>query len=155
MEVVIETLPDIRVAAVREVGPYNTSAPQAWSQLSLWIAKNGMLSRHSIFLGLRHDPTTTPDDQVRYDAAVSVSEEIDSSGVARELIVPGGEFAMYTHQGSYETINDAWNKLYWEWLPSSGRTPADQPNIEIYLSDTNFSADKEIMTKLLLPLQPI
>jgi DNA gyrase inhibitor GyrI len=52
-------------------------------------------------------------------------------------------------------MNDAWNKLYWEWLPTSGRTPADQPNIEIYLSDTTFSADKEILTRLLLPLQPI
>lgn len=155
MEVVIEKLPDIRVAAVREIGPYATSVPQAWSQLSLWIAKNDLLSQNSIFLGLRHDPTTTPEDQLRYDAAVSISEEINSSGIARELYVPGGEFAMYTHNGSYDTVSDAWNKLYWEWLPSSGRTPADQPNIEIYLSDTTFSADKEILTRLLLPLQPI
>lgn len=155
MEVVIEKLPDIRVAAVREIGPYATSAPLAWSQLSLWIAKNNLLSRHSIFLGIRYDSTTTPENQLRYDAAVSISEEIDSTGIASEIYVPGGEFAMYTHQGSYDTMNDAWNRLYWEWLPSSGRTPANQPNVEIYLSDTTFSADKEILTRLLLPLQPI
>lgn len=155
MEVIIETLPDIRVAAVRETGPYHTSAPLAWSQLSLWIAKNNVLSQHSIFLGVRNDPTTRPEDQLRYDAAISISEEIDFSGVAREIKIPGGDFAMYTHQGTYSTLDAAWEKLYWEWLPQSGRLPAEQPNIEIYLSDTTFSADKEILTKLLLPLQPI
>ncbi|MEZ0575960.1 AraC family transcriptional regulator [Halodesulfovibrio aestuarii] len=155
MEVVIEKLPDIRVAAVRGIGPYTSSVPQTWSQLSLWIAKNNLLSQNSIFFGLRHDSTTTSKNQLRYDAAVSISEEIDSSGIAREIYISGGEFAMYTHQGSYSTLDDAWHKLYWEWLPSSGRTPADHPNIEIYLTDTTFSADTEILTRLLLPLQPI
>ncbi|OBQ50266.1 AraC family transcriptional regulator [Halodesulfovibrio spirochaetisodalis] len=155
MEVVIEKLPDIRVAAVRETGPYSRTAPQAWRQLSLWVAKNDLLSQNSIFLGLRHDSSITPEKNQRYDAAVSISEEFDPSGVARELYVPGGEFAMYTHQGSYATLDRAWDALYWEWLPKSGRTPAPGPNIEIYLSDTAFSADKEILTRLLLPLQPL
>ncbi|MCT4628215.1 GyrI-like domain-containing protein [Halodesulfovibrio sp.] len=155
MKVVIEKLPDIRVAAVREIGPYTISAPQAWNQLSLWIAKNNMLSQHSIFLGLRHDSSIVPKDQRRYDATVSVPEDCIISGIAEERYVSGGEFAMYTHQGKFDTLEEAWSKLYWEWLPSSGRIPADKPDIEIYLSDTTFSADKEILTRLLLPLQPI
>lgn len=155
MKVVIEKLPDIRIAAVRETGPYTISAPQAWNQLSLWIAKNNLLSQNSIFLGLRHDSSTVPEEQRRYDAAVSVPESCNISGIAKEHYIAGGEFAMYTHQGKFDTLNEAWNKLYWEWLPSSGRIPANNPDIEIYLSDTTFSADKEIVAKLLLPLQPI
>ena len=155
MEVVIETLPDIRVAAVRETGPYVTSAPRAWSQLSLWVARTSQLSHNTIFMGLRHDSSAMPAEALRYDAAISIPEEIEPQGIAFEYYVEGGEFAMYTHQGAYATMCKAWEKLYWEWLPSSGRVPAARPNIEIYLSDTTFSADKEILTRLLLPLQPV
>lgn len=155
MDVVIERLPDIRVAAVRALGPYAQSAPKAWSEMSSWIAKQNLLSEHTIFMGLRHDSSAIPPESLRYDAAVSIAEEIDPNGIAVECIVPGGEFAVFTHQGPYDSINDAWDKLYWEWLPGSGRVPAMQPNIEIYLSDTTFSADKEILTRLLLPLQAV
>ncbi|MCG8532061.1 MAG: GyrI-like domain-containing protein [Desulfovibrionales bacterium] len=155
MDVVIESLPAIRVAAVRQTGAYPRSAPRAWSQLSLWIAKNNLLSQHTIFMGLRHDSSAIPQQKQRYDAAVSIPPEIDPQGIVYERYVEGGEFAMYTHHGSYASVCDAWTALYWEWLPTSGRRPADAPNVEIYLSDTTFSADKEIVTRLLLPLQPI
>ena len=39
--------------------------------------------------------------------------------------IPGGEYAVVTHKGPFERLPDVYAQLYGDWLPHSGREPAE------------------------------
>jgi len=46
--------------------------------------------------------------------------------------LPGGRYAVREFAGSPDTINDAWNEVFREWLPSSGMQMDMRPCVEYY-----------------------
>ena len=68
------TVPAIRVAFMRHVGPY-CEAGAAWERLQAWAGPRGLFGPRTLVLGVCHDdPEVTPADKVRYDACVTVDE---------------------------------------------------------------------------------
>jgi AraC family transcriptional regulator len=47
----------------------------------------------------------------------------------------------------------AYDWLYGEWLPQSGREPADAPAFEEYLNDPRSTPAPELRTNIYLPLR--
>lgn len=50
--------------------------------------------------------------------------------------VPAGHYAVFEHRGHVSTLRRTWNRLWREWLPTSGESPADAPDFERY--DASF-----------------
>ncbi|HBI02613.1 MAG TPA: DNA gyrase inhibitor, partial [Paenibacillaceae bacterium] len=60
MNIQIETLPNYRIAYVRQVGPYGPANIQAMETLKKWARENDLIES-SIILGIPQDhPETTP-----------------------------------------------------------------------------------------------
>jgi AraC family transcriptional regulator len=153
MNVTVQTIPARRVAFVHHLGPYATCST-AWDTLGAFLGKEGLLGGDSLFIGICHDdPEVTPPDRIRYDACVTVDDKFMPQGEIGVQTIPGGEYAVTTHFGSYETLGESYARLLGQWLPRSGRELRSTPCLEIYQNDPNSTAPEDLLTDIHVPLQ--
>jgi AraC family transcriptional regulator len=154
MNVQIKTMPPMRVAFMRHVGPYNEVGP-TWERLTMLLGKEGLLGGDCMMLGICHsDPEVTPPDKLQYDACVAVGEDFIPSGEIGVQTVAGGAYAMTTHVGPYNNLGKTYSALLGEWLPRSGRELRNAPCFEVYVNDPQSTPPRELMTDIYAPLQP-
>lgn len=153
MDVHIEQLPDFRVASVRHVGPYPRIA-EAFAKLGELAMGAGLFTPGTFMLGMYHDdPETTPEAELRSDAAISVADDVDlPEGLVRQR-VGGGRYARYTHIGPYEGLPNAWGRFMGEWLPQSGERVREAAPLEIYRNDPGRVKPEELHTDLYIALE--
>ncbi|MEM9802291.1 MAG: GyrI-like domain-containing protein [Planctomycetota bacterium] len=156
LEVNIQELPALRVAAVRHVGPFQELGP-AFEAVCGWAGRKGLFGPDTRVVGVFHDdPRTTAPADLRSDAAVTVAEGVEGDaesgiGIAE---VPGGTYAVAILVGPYEKLPEAYAWLADTWLPGSGRAFAMGPSYEVYLNDASQTPPEELRTAIHLPLQP-
>ena len=156
MNVRIETLAPMKVAFIRHVGPYDDEGiPQTWQKLMSWAAEHGLFGPGTKMLGISHDnPHVTPPDRLRYDACVASDRLFKPEGEVGMQEIPGGEYAVVTHKGQYNKLPETYGRLYGEWLPTSGREPAESPGFEHYLNSPRDAAPEDLVTDVYVPLKP-
>jgi AraC family transcriptional regulator len=98
------------------------------------------------------DPETTPQEELRSDAALTVPPTMAMPDGLVELRLPAGKYACATHVGPYTALGDAWARLMGEWLPKSGYRVGDGMSFEIYRNTPADVAPSELQTELHLPL---
>lgn len=68
----------------------------------------------------------------RYFIAVANEETNDDS--LEEYIVPASTWAIFSGEGTNQSIQELEKRIVTEWLPTSGYEYADAPDIEVYIS---------------------
>ncbi len=154
MKVTMKYLAPMRVAFMRHVGPYH-EVGRTWESLTMFLGKEGLVGGDTRFLGICHDdPAVTPSDKIRYDACVTVNDEFQPQGDIGVQVVPGGEYAVRTHFGSYEKLGESYAQLLGQWLPRSNRHLATTPCFEVYLNSPENTDPEDLITDLYAPLEP-
>jgi AraC family transcriptional regulator len=152
MEVEIKDMPELRVGTVRHIGPYN-QIPQAFERLGAIAGPAGLLRHAGSMMAIYHDdPETTPQDQLRSDAALVVPEGVNLPKGLVEQHIAGGRYARTVHVGPYEQLGDIWARFLGEWIPASGNRIGDGVSYEIYLNTPEHVTKKELRTELYVPL---
>ena len=152
MEVEIKDMPQLRVGTVRHIGPYN-QIPKAFERLGAIAGPAGLLRHASDMIAIYHDdPESTPQNQLRSDAAVVVPEGITLPEGLVEQHIAGGRYARTVHVGPYEQLGDVWARFLGEWIPASGNRIGDGVSYEIYANTPDQVPKKELRTELYVPL---
>jgi AraC family transcriptional regulator len=152
MNVEIKSMPAVRVGAVRHIGPYH-SISNAFAKLGALAAPAGLFVPEAMMIALYHDETdTTPQDQLRSDAALSVSASAVLPEGLTEHTLPAGKYAMAVHKGPYQELGDAWGRLMGEWLPKSGHRVGEGVCYEVYRNNPGQVPPAELLTELYVPL---
>ena len=152
MDVEIKDMPDLRVGAVRHIGPYN-QIPKAFEHLGAIAGPAGLLQHAGSMIAIYHDdPESTPQDQLRSDAALVVPEGITLPDGLVEQHIAGGRYARTVHVGPYEQLGDVWARLLGEWIPASGNRIGDGVSYEIYANTPAQVPKNELRTELYVPL---
>jgi AraC family transcriptional regulator len=99
------------------------------------------------------DPTSVAESDLRSHAAVVVPgpATVDEPLFAARL--RGGIYAVLKYKGPYGDMRAAYDWLYGQWLPSSGREAADAPVFEEYLNSPRDTPPVELRTDIYLPLK--
>ncbi len=151
-DVTIRHLPPVRVAALRHVGPY-MAIGAAFEQLYVWAAGRRLLGPATrAFAVFYDDCDAIAPDALRSDACLLVGPEVTGDGTIRIMEIPGGRHAVLLHKGPYAELESVYRRLYRDWLPQSGETPADQPCFEEYLNNPRTLPPEEWLTEICLPL---
>jgi AraC family transcriptional regulator len=80
LNVRFEQLSELRVAFVRHVGSYEET-DNAVERLFRWAGPRGLLNDSVTFFGIAYDdPNITPEEKLRYDAALVVPETVTPTG---------------------------------------------------------------------------
>jgi AraC family transcriptional regulator len=154
MEVEIREMPELRVATLRHIGPYN--------QIGTTFAKlGGIAGAAGLFelpgaamVALYHDdPETKPVDELRSDAGVVVPKDTTLPKELAEQKIPAGRYARTVHIGGFETLGDTWSRLMGEWLPASGHRLSDGASYERYVSDMRTTPKEQLVTEILVSVE--
>jgi AraC family transcriptional regulator len=154
MDVQIKKMEPKRVAFLRHVGPYS-EVGQTWDRLLMLLGKDGWIGGNSEFIGVCYDdPEVTPQEKIRYDACVTVDDSFEPFDDIGALVIPGGEYAMMTHFGPYDKLNETYARLLGQWIPRSGRELRSTPCFEAYLTDPHGTDPNDNLTDVYAPLEP-
>lgn len=152
MNAEITNRPELRVAAVRHVGPYNLIS-EAFARLGAAAGPAGLLGPESIMMAIYHDdPETTREEDLQSDAAVTIPAGKALPKGLTELQIPAGRYARATYVGPYEGLGDAWARFMGEWLPGSGQRVGDGVSYEVYRNNPSNTPPNELITDMYIPL---
>jgi len=153
MDVQVKKVDPMRVAFVRHVGPYKEVGP-TWQKLCAWAGPRGLFGPQTTFVGLCHDdPEVTPPDKIRYDACLTVGDDVQPEGEVGVQEIPGGDYATTVHHGPYEKLADTYAQLCGQWLPGSGREMRSGPGFEIYRNSPQDTPPEDLITEVYVPLE--
>lgn len=99
------------------------------------------------------DPTSVPESELRSQAAVVVNEPATVDAPLFSTRIQGGDYAVLKYKGPYGDMRAAYDWLFGQWLPSSGREAADAPIFEEYLNSPRDTPPTELRTDIYLPLK--
>ena len=110
-------------------------------------ARNGVISKlaskmDGLILGLLGVSSCNEADNWRYYIGVESSKSLE--GELEELIVPKATWAVFTGEGSNQSIQQLEKRIVTEWLPTSGYEYGNAPDIEVYLSADPENAKYEV-----------
>jgi len=155
MNVRIETLPERHIMRVRQVGPYKESGERAWKILCDWAVPKNLFGPATIALGIGHDdPTIIAPEKLRYDAAITVAAPMAAVPPIENGILPGGEYAIITHKGPHDQLEEVYKRIMGQWLPQSGREMRDELwCFEVYRNYPTSTPPEELLTDIHVPLK--
>jgi DNA gyrase inhibitor len=135
MESRVETLPDYRIAYVRQIGPYGPANVQAMEELKRWAMEKRLLNESAILLGIPQDnPQTTLPEKCRYDACIVITKEEQIDHSVRESVLFGGEYVVFKIKHTAEDIIRAWAGIN-PALHHMGVLMDNKPILEKYTGD--------------------
>ena len=147
-----DNAPTRKLAAVIHHGAYN-GIGQCFEDLaviatneSLWPQVKGMIGVHY------DDPNVVKEEDLRSHAALWITEDAAVPAKLESISLPAGKCAVLHYKGPYSSIKVAYDYLYGDWLPKSGKEPADAPPYELYLNSPADTAESELLTDIVLPL---
>ena len=111
----IKDLKPTRVAYIRSIGRQNGGDLISLSMESMknWARERGIWSDKSEFIGISWDfSSMTPDSLRRYDAAISIPNNLSLEPGYSSQTIPGGTYAVT--QVSYRSVEDF--ILIWKWF---------------------------------------
>jgi AraC family transcriptional regulator len=152
LPVEVKELPALRVVYLRHIGPYS-QVGATWGRLMNWAGMRGLLGPNMRMLGIVYDdPDITPSAKIRYDAAVVVDRPVTPEGDFGVTELPGGKYAVFTHQGPYETLPQSYARFFGGWLPQSGHEVRDAEAFEEYLNSPMNARPENLLTRIHIPI---
>jgi len=155
----VTRLDEWHLVGLRHLGPYQ-EVWRAWGELAEWGAREMPSLLAAPRIGISHDdPEMVEASRIRYDAcyAVSAAQAPAVRALARSPLhwrtMPAADYAVTIHRGAYHELGIAYRRLFIDWLPRSGRYPADAPVVEWYRNSPREVAPEALRTALLLPLE--
>jgi AraC family transcriptional regulator len=98
------------------------------------------------------DPDIVPVEKLRSIACVSSDGPVAAEFPLEPRTLDGGEYAVLRHKGPYADMHGAYQWLYAEWLPKSGRQLRDSVMFEEYLNNPREVPPTELLTDIYMPL---
>lgn len=145
-------LQPLHLAFRRHVGPYENVPESLFDELADWAARRG-LPGPPVWLGLGHDaPGITPPGQLRFDAALVVPGPFAPEGEIAHQRFPGGDFALTTHAGPYDSLPAAYAAIFPRVLALPGWELVGLPVVEIYQTTRINVRERLNHTDLCLPV---
>lgn len=153
MNVEIRELSTMRLGTVSHVGPY-PHISQAFAKLGAIAGPAGLFAHPGVtMVALYHDaPETTPPDELRSEAAISVPEAVSLPAGLGEARIPAGSYAMTTHVGPYTALGDVWARFMGDWLPRSGKRLGPGSSFEVYRNTPTDVPPEKLVTELYMPI---
>jgi AraC family transcriptional regulator len=147
MDVQIVNQPDLRIAGIRHIGPYDQIGKD-FRRLGGFL--KGPPPDGSQMIAVFHDdPAATPADQLRSDAALTLPGTTQAPDGLIEQHVPAGRYAKTVHHGGYEGLPAIWEALRNTWLAGSGHR-MEHPSYEIYVNNPMTTPKEGLITEIYL-----
>lgn len=150
----IKTLSNINVVSARGTGHYNKAAEQAWGQIMQFAYSNRLMNKAVESIGISHDdPKVTDPEFIRYDASLTLNEDVEVNEPLFKQTIAGGKYAVFMHKGAYENLSKTYGYIFDQWLPAQTYQLRDEPCFEKYLNrDPRRTKPENLRTEIYIPI---
>lgn len=132
MDIAIETRKPLRIGYLTHIGPYHLIGA-VFHRLHAIAGQHQLHGPGVVTLAISYDdPETTPPEELRSEACISLADDTPLPDALDERVLPGGRYARARYEGAYPGLGDAWQRFAGQWLPSSGEQVSGGPCFEIY-----------------------
>jgi AraC family transcriptional regulator len=156
-DVIEKNLSDLNLLFIRRYGNYVKSPWEAWPAMLGFINDNYLDRTTMRFFGICHDAMQlTTGDKVEYDAAIYSPEKVKEKNEVGRQVLKGGKYAIFTHKGPFQGLEETFNRIFLKWLPDSCEN-LDESRLVFceYFNLEFIKTDPEkLVTKLFIPLLP-
>ncbi len=135
------------------LGNYNKSAGEAWEKVCDFAKKKRLFGFKTEFIGISHDdPNVTDADKLRYDACLVVSKDVEPEGEIGIQQIKEGKYAIFTHKGPYDKLNDSYGYIYGKWMMDNNIQLRDTCGFEKYLNSPDKTKPEKLRTEIYVPI---
>ena len=126
---------------------------EVWEDLMKFAKQNNLLNPQTNLYGITwDDPSITSKQYIRYDACISVENEIKHSRFVIKKIA-GGKYMCFTYKGDYKYLADVYDQIFREYILSKKVYLREEVLFDQYLNDKNTTASDELLTMIYIPIQ--
>ncbi len=120
----------------------NREIPELWGKFLSRAEEIDNRVDNQVYLGIcEYVENMAEGKKFNYLAAVEVSSfDHIPRGMVKKTI-PAGRYAVFTHEGYPDSLQDTYNYIYRTWFVESGHVPAKQDDFELY--DHRFQPHRE------------
>lgn len=148
----LKTIPPLELVGVPHTGSY-MEIDKAFETLFGTLYARGLAKPEMRMIGVYlDDPDLVEPEKLRSVACVTAGEETTANAPLERRMVEGGDYAVLHHKGPYADMYKAYQWLYAQWLPASGRQIRDRVMFEEYLNNPREVAPTELRTDIYMPL---
>jgi AraC family transcriptional regulator len=133
---------------------YNKAADDAFNVLNAYLISNNINTSNLLRLGILRDIEGIDSGESRYEACFSLKSEpkFSPSTEVAEKIINAGKWAVFRHQGAYNTLWQTWNWIYRYWFPSANIEFRDADPFELYLNSPRQAKPIDLITDIHIPI---
>ena len=126
----------------------------AWKKLWQYAKQKNIVSENSEFIGLSFDdPNITSHEQCRFYACISTDKPQKPEGEFGLQTIEKGKFAVFIHQGTYSGLNNLYQSIYMDWLPSTKIRLRHSMPFEKYLNNPDKVKETDLITEVYIPIK--
>jgi AraC family transcriptional regulator len=152
-DVTLTQVPAMPLIAVDHRGSY-MSIGKSFDLLFTTLAARNLIKPDLRMIGVYlDDPTSVPEAELRSQAGVALDDPKGDDAPLVTTCIRDGAYAILKYKGPYGDMRAAYDWLFGQWLPSSGREAADAPIFEEYLNSPRDTPPTELRTDIYLPLK--
>jgi AraC family transcriptional regulator len=151
-DITLRKIEPIQLVGVAHAGSY-MQISKAFETLFGTLYARGLAKPDMRMIGVYlDDPDIVPVEKLRSIACVSSDGPVAAEFPLEPRTLDGGEYAVLRHKGPYADMHGAYQWLYAEWLPKSGRQLRDSVMFEEYLNNPREVPPTELLTDIYMPL---
>jgi len=152
MNIKVEEMQEQNIAYLSSPDGYELdSVFSTWEKVLQWGENKGLDTQLDKRFAICHDnPSITPENKCRYDAAIVVKSDVEIIFPYGRSSIPAGKYAVAYFKDEAAKINHFMIELCSHWFPSSGFEPDNYPVLFNYLNDvkTDEFVEMNIYIKL-------
>lgn len=134
MNIIVEEMKQLRIAYIRNVGPYGAENYNTMQKIKTWAKAKNLFNDDLCILGIAEDnPENTKPEYCRYDACSLIADDYDfSDDSVSEGKLPGGKYAVFKIEHTAEEVQKAWSSIFSELIKLGYALDQTRPIIERY-----------------------
>lgn len=125
-----------------------------WTRLWAYVKEQKLFSAGIEHICIYHDdPQVTESDRLRTDICLVLKNPAVPKGEIGIKEINGGKYAVFLYQGAYSYLNAVYDRIYSQWLPTSGYKLGTSDCFEKYLNHPDRTAPEKLKTEIYIPIQ--
>ena len=124
-----------------------------WNELMKYAHQKKLISSETKMYGITwDDPSITSIQHIRYDACISVEQEVMHNRFVVKQIA-GGKYMCFTYQGDYQFLGNVYDQIFRDYILPKKIYLREEPLFDQLLNNFNTTPPNELLTKIYIPIQ--
>ncbi len=122
-----------------------------WNKLISYCTDNNLITNKSKYIGMQwDDPSITKIENIRYDACISINENITSPYPVKKIA--GGGYLCFRYRGDTIFLGDVYDQIFRDHIIKNSIKLKNQPLFEEYVTKGKHLPHEERITDIFVPV---